>query len=140
MRNWGRDTFISLRGLLLVTNRYAFPHYAVVMSLTIFCFVYYINIDEKLRFRFADARSLILAFARCVRHGLIPNLLDGGLNPRYNSRDAAWWFLQAVQDYYMLAPDVCLSFSIFLFLLVNGAFVFCFCLFLKYNVFTNVFI
>ena len=67
MRCWGRDSFISLRGLLLVTGR------------------------------FEEARQMLIGFGSAVRHGLIPNLLDSGFNPRYNARDATWFFLQALQ-------------------------------------------
>lgn len=74
MRNWGRDTMISLRGLLLLTGR------------------------------FAEARRALLAYAAVVRHGMVPNLMDGGSNPRYNARDATWWWLQAVADFCRLAP------------------------------------
>lgn len=74
MRSWGRDTFIALRGLLLVPGRH----------------------DE--------ARELILGYAQCVRHGLVPNLLDSGRHPRFNSRDAAWFWLKAVCDYAEHAP------------------------------------
>ncbi|VEU20737.1 DEKNAAC101570 [Brettanomyces naardenensis] len=74
MRCWGRDVFISLRGLLLATGR------------------------------FDVAKSHILNFAMTLKHGLIPNLLGAGKEPRYNARDAVWWFLQAIQDLYHSAP------------------------------------
>lgn len=74
-RCWGRDVFISLRGLLLTTGR------------------------------FEIAEEHILAFAKTLKHGLIPNLLDSGRNPRYNARDAAWFFIQAVQDYIDIVPN-----------------------------------
>ncbi|KAI0046033.1 glycoside hydrolase family 133 protein [Auriscalpium vulgare] len=74
-RCWGRDVFISLRGLFLTTGN------------------------------FASARQHILAFASTLKHGLIPNLLDSVRNPRYNSRDSPWWMLQNIQDYVLKAPD-----------------------------------
>lgn len=88
-RTWGRDVFISLRGLFLVTGQ------------------------------FEAAKSHIKAFAEVLKHGLIPNLLvrcasrggalltrvqDSGRTPRYNSRDSPWWFLQNIQDYVLMAP------------------------------------
>ncbi|KAI9310296.1 glucanotransferase domain of glycogen debranching enzyme-domain-containing protein [Dichotomocladium elegans] len=69
MRTWGRDVFISLRGLLMVTGE------------------------------LEAAKEHILSFGATCYHGLLPNLLDAGRNPRFNARDAVWFFLQAVQDY-----------------------------------------
>ncbi|KAE8152417.1 glycogen debranching enzyme [Aspergillus avenaceus] len=74
-RCWGRDVFISLRGLLLCTGR------------------------------FDDAREHIMAFASVLKHGMIPNLLSSGKLPRYNSRDSVWFFLQAIQDYTEIVPN-----------------------------------
>ncbi|KAI6785469.1 Glycogen debranching enzyme-like protein [Emericellopsis cladophorae] len=74
-RCWGRDVFISLRGLLLGTGR------------------------------FDEAKEHILAFASVLKHGMIPNLLSSGDLPRYNSRDSIWFFLQTIQDYVKIAPE-----------------------------------
>ncbi|KAI4166642.1 MAG: hypothetical protein LQ343_007878 [Gyalolechia ehrenbergii] len=74
-RCWGRDIFISLRGLYLATGRYS------------------------------DAYNHIMAFASVLKHGMIPNLLSDGKLPRYNSRDSIWFFLQTVHDYTKMAPN-----------------------------------
>ncbi|KAL4066020.1 glycoside hydrolase family 13 protein [Scleroderma citrinum] len=74
-RCWGRDVFISLRGLFLITGN------------------------------FDGAKKQILAFASTLKHGLIPSLLESGRYPRYNSRDTTWWMLQSIQDYVNLAPN-----------------------------------
>lgn len=68
--DWGRDTFISLRGLCLATGR----------------------LD--------DARSILVEWAAHVRDGLLPNRFpDHGEKPEYNSVDVALWFVIAAREY-----------------------------------------
>ena len=75
VRCWGRDTFIALRGLLITTGYEA------------------------------EAKDIILYFAKVMRHGLIPNLHDGGNNTRFNARDATWFFLQAIKDFISITDN-----------------------------------
>ena len=66
--DWGRDTMIALPGLTLVTGQ--------------------ANV----------ARSILLAFARHVDRGMIPNRFpDAGEAPEYNTVDATLWFFEAIR-------------------------------------------
>ena len=68
--DWGRDTFISLRGLCIATGR------------------------------LADARDILLAWSSTVSEGMVPNRFpDHGARPEFNSVDASLWYVNAVQDY-----------------------------------------
>lgn len=44
-------------------------------------------------------------FASSLRNGLIPNLYDKLQRPRYNCRDACWWFVKAIMDYIDFTKD-----------------------------------
>jgi predicted glycogen debranching enzyme len=68
--DWGRDTFIALRGLCLATGR------------------------------LPEARSILLQWAGLVSEGMLPNrFVDQGDAPEYNSVDASLWYVIAVHDY-----------------------------------------
>jgi len=74
--SWGRDTFISLPGLMLVTGR------------------------------FQDARDVFLGFSKYCKDGLIPNYVpDLPAKPAYNSVDASLWFVNAVLQYLKYTGD-----------------------------------
>jgi len=74
--DWGRDTMISLPGLLLVSKR------------------------------FDEARQVLSVFARYVSEGMIPNLFDDYSNePRYNTVDASLWFVHAAHEYLNASGD-----------------------------------
>jgi glycogen debranching enzyme len=67
--DWGRDTFIALRGVLLATGRHD------------------------------DARAVLLAWSDLVSDGMLPNRFpDGGGAPEFNAVDASLWFIVAVHD------------------------------------------
>jgi predicted glycogen debranching enzyme len=68
--DWGRDTFISLRGLCLATGR----------------------LD--------DARDILLEWSNVVSEGMLPNLFpDQSDRPEYNSVDASLWYVVAVHEF-----------------------------------------
>lgn len=46
-----------------------------------------------------------------VRHGLVPNLIDSCNHPRFNARDATWYFLRCVVEYCKQAPEGCSIFK-----------------------------
>jgi predicted glycogen debranching enzyme len=72
--DWGRDTFIAMRGLCLATGR----------------------LD--------DARAILMRWAATASDGMIPNRFpDLGESPQYNSVDASLWFIVAVHEFLQTA-------------------------------------
>jgi len=68
--DWGRDTFISMRGHCLSTGR------------------------------LREARDILTAWAGLVSHGMLPNCFpDHGSEPEYNSVDASLWYVIVVHEF-----------------------------------------
>ncbi|HKN46441.1 MAG TPA: glycogen debranching enzyme N-terminal domain-containing protein, partial [Candidatus Polarisedimenticolia bacterium] len=68
--DWGRDTFIALRGLCLSAGR----------------------LDE--------ARAILLEWSGSLSEGMLPNRFpDRGEAPEYNAVDASLWFVVAVSEF-----------------------------------------
>src|SRR6266480_1323563 len=83
--DWGRDSMISLPGLLLSTARYN------------------------------EARGLLKAFASYTHGGLIPNRFpDSGEAPEYNTIDATLWMFHALDRYLKATEDWSLLNELFL--------------------------
>lgn len=75
--DWGRDTFIALRGLALATGRRD------------------------------DARRILLEWSGAVSEGMLPNrFTDSGETPEYNSVDASLWFVLAVGELLERGPPL----------------------------------
>ncbi len=73
--DWGRDTFVALRGLSLATGR------------------------------LGEARDVLLEWAGALDRGMIPNRFpDHGEAPEFNSVDASLWFVIAAGDLLARAP------------------------------------
>jgi predicted glycogen debranching enzyme len=72
--DWGRDTFIALRGICLATDR------------------------------IADARTILLEWTSAISKGMLPNRFpDRGEAPEFNSVDASLWFVIAVYEFFAAA-------------------------------------
>ncbi len=68
--DWGRDTFIAMRGLCLATGR------------------------------LADAGRILGGWSEAVSEGMIPNFFpEAGIRPEFNSVDASLWYLIAMHEY-----------------------------------------
>ncbi len=67
--DWGRDTFIAIRGLCLASGR------------------------------LGDARDILVEWAGAVSDGMLPNrFADQGETPEFNSVDASLWFVVAAGE------------------------------------------
>jgi predicted glycogen debranching enzyme len=74
--DWGRDTMISLEGLMLATGRHP------------------------------EARATLLTFSRYVRDGLLPNLFpEGAREGWYHTVDATLWYFHAIHRYLLATGD-----------------------------------
>jgi predicted glycogen debranching enzyme len=73
--DWGRDTFIALRGLCLARNRYA------------------------------EARDILVQWAGAVSEGMLPNRFpDGGDEPEFNAVDSALWYVVTAHEWLTADP------------------------------------
>jgi predicted glycogen debranching enzyme len=74
--DWGRDTFIALRGLCIATGH------------------------------LKEARDILLQWADTVSEGMLPNRFpDQGEQPEFNSVDASLWYIIALNDYLLAAKN-----------------------------------
>lgn len=74
--DWGRDTMIALPGLCLSTGR------------------------------FDDAKKIIMAFAKTVSMGMLPNRFqDNDEPPEYNNVDGTLWYFIAIKKYLDVTKD-----------------------------------
>jgi predicted glycogen debranching enzyme len=74
--SWGRDSFVSLPGLMLTTGR------------------------------FKEAKDVILDFTRYCKRGLIPNLIDDKTGePLYNTVDGTLWYVNSILQYLKYTGD-----------------------------------
>jgi predicted glycogen debranching enzyme len=74
--DWGRDTFIAMRGLCLATGR------------------------------LREARDILSAWAGTVSQGMLPNRFpDTGGAPEYNSVDASLWYVIVVNEFLAAAKS-----------------------------------
>ena len=74
--DWGRDTMIALPGCCLATKRYE------------------------------DAKSILRTFLHYEKDGLVPNLFpEGGIEPMYNTVDAALLLIDCVYQYVRRTGD-----------------------------------
>lgn len=74
--DWGRDTMISLPGLLIVHGR------------------------------LQESREIIEGFLACRKQGIIPNRFpDSGEIPEYNTADATLWMFQAMRSWLAAGGD-----------------------------------
>ena len=81
---WGRDSMISLPGLLLCTGRHA------------------------------KAREVLVKFASQIKGGQLPNVIGDTGEPIYNSVDASLWFVHAAGKYVDASHDADFAQEIFL--------------------------
>jgi predicted glycogen debranching enzyme len=78
--DWGRDTFIALRGLALATGRLDF------------------------------AKQILLEWANTISEGMLPNRFpDSGTEPEFNSVDASLWYIIAIHDLLQASEDTGLN-------------------------------
>ena len=81
---WGRDSMISLPGLLLCTGRHA------------------------------EAQEVLARFALQIKDGQLPNVIGEDGKPVYNSVDASLWFVHAANSYAQASHDTEFAPEIFL--------------------------